>query len=223
MRDGTQTKIRVLRWLGIAAALIGYSILAHHSYDSPQRGSLGAMLAIAPAFLIALVMAWRSPQRVVMLGVLALALVAVWAGRSTLAQYADIVYWVQYVAIQLVLFITFARTLLAGKQPLVSRFAEMVHSKLTPQQEAYTRKVTIAWTVFFAAMAIAAALLFFLAPRSAWSFFAHFLTLPLVVLMFIAEYWVRRRALPDMQHQHILVAVRLFRDAATRPRSGAPL
>ncbi len=218
MRARTQTTIRVLRWLGIAAVLIGYSILAHHTYDSPHRGNLSAVLAIVPALLIALVLAWRSPQRAVMLGALALALVALWAGRSALAQHADIVYWVQYVGIQLVLFITFARTLVAGKQPLVSRFAEVVHSRLTPRQQAYTRKVTIAWTAFFAAMAIAATLLFFLAPRSAWSFFAHFLTLPLVVLMFIAEYWVRRRALPDMQHQHILVAVRLFRNAATRPR-----
>jgi len=198
--------------------LIGYSLLAHHTYDSPHRGSLSALLAVAPALLIALVLAWRSAQRAVMLGALALALVALWAARSALAQHADMVYWVQYVGLQLILFITFARTLVAGKQPLVSRFAEGVHSRLTPQQEVYTRKVTIAWTVFFAAMAIAATLLYFLAPRSAWSFFAHFLTLPLVVLMFIAEYWVRRRALPDMQHQHILVAVRLFRNAATRPR-----
>jgi uncharacterized membrane protein len=218
MRARTQTTIRVLRWLAIAAVLIGYSILAHHTYDSPHHGSLSAVLALAPTLLIALFLAWRSPQRVVMLGVVALALVAVWTGRSALAQHADIVYWVQYVAIQLVLFITFARTLVAGTQPLVSRFAEVVHSRLTPQQQAYTRKVTIAWTMFFAVMAIAAALLFFLAPRSVWLFFAHFLTLPLVVLMFIAEYWVRRRALPDMQHHHILVAVRLFRNAATRPR-----
>ena len=218
MRARTQTTIRVLRWLAIAAVLIGYSILAHHTYDSPHRGNLSAVLALAPTLLIALVLAWRSPQRVVTLGVVALALVAVWTGRSALAQHADIVYWMQYVAIQLVLFITFARTLVAGERPLVSRFAEVVHSRLTPRQEAYTRKVTIAWTVFFAAMAIAAALLFFLTPRPFWSFFAHFLTLPLVALMFIAEYWVRRRALPDMQHHHILVAVRLFRNAATRPR-----
>jgi uncharacterized membrane protein len=161
---------------------------------------------------------WRSPQRPVMLGALFLALVAAWTGRSVLAQHADVVYWVQYVAIELVLFITFGSTLLAGKQPLVSRFAEVVHSRLTPQQEAYTRKVTIAWTVFFAAMAIAAALLFFLAPRSAWSFFAHFLTLPLVVLMFIAEYWVRRRALPDMQHQHIPRGGAVVPGCTTRPR-----
>jgi hypothetical protein len=40
--------------------------------------------------------------------------------------------------------------------------------------------------------------------------------LPLVALMFIAEYWVRRRTFPNMQHAHILVAVRAFRDKTAR-------
>jgi hypothetical protein len=35
-------------------------------------------------------------------------------------------------------------------------------------------------------------------------------------LMFIAEYWVRRLVLPDMQHAHILDAIRAFRDNAVR-------
>jgi hypothetical protein len=37
-------------------------------------------------------------------------------------------------------------------------------------------------------------------------------------LMFIAGYWVRRRALPDMQHAHILNAVRAFRYSTARRR-----
>jgi uncharacterized membrane protein len=72
--------------------------------------------------------------------------------------------------------------------------------------------------VFFAAMASVSTLLFFLAPLTAWSVFDNFLTLPLVALMFIAEYRVRRRALPGMQHAHILDAVRAFRDSTARPR-----
>ena len=37
-------------------------------------------------------------------------------------------------------------------------------------------------------------------------------------LVFIAEYWVRRRALPDMPHAHILDAARAFRNTSARPR-----
>jgi uncharacterized membrane protein len=65
-------------------------------------------------------------------------------------------------------------------------------------------------------MALASTLLFFLAPLVTWSVFANFLTLPLVALMFIGEYWIRRRVLPEMRHMHILDAVRAFRNAGPR-------
>jgi uncharacterized membrane protein len=89
---------------------------------------------------------------------------------------------------------------------------------LTPQHEVYARRVTVAWTLFFAAMALTSTLLFFLAPLAIWSVFANFLTLPLVALMFITEYWIRRWTLPDVQNTRILDAVRAFRNASGQPR-----
>ena len=209
---------RILRWMGIAALLIGYPLLAHHTNESTHSGNLGALVAIAPVVLLALVLAWRSPQRIVMLGMFVLACATLWAGWSALEQHFGLVYWLQYLGMQLVLFMTFARTLIAGRQPLCTRFAEALHAPLTQQQEIYTRQVTVAWSLFFAALASASTLLFFLAPLTAWSVFTNFLTLPLVALMFIVEYWVRRRVLPDMQHGHILDAVRAFRNTSARPR-----
>lgn len=209
---------RIARWLGIAALVIGYPLLAHYTNESSHSGNLGAVVAIAPVVLIALVLAWRSPRRFIMLGVLVLFCVALWAGWPALERHFGLVYWLQHVGMQLILFMTFGRTLIAGRQPLCTRFAEMVHAPLTPQHEIYARQVTVAWTLFFAAMALVSTLLFFLAPLTTWSVFANFLTLPLVVLMFIAEYWVRRWVLPDMRHRHILDAVRAFRNTPARPR-----
>lgn len=209
---------RILRWLGIATLVIGYPLLAHYTNESAHSGNLGALVAIAPVVLIALMLAWRSPQRIVMLGVLVLACAVLWAGWSMLEHHFGLVYWLQNVGMQLVLFMTFGRTLFAGRQPLCTRFAEAVHAPLTPQHETYARQVTVAWTLFFAAMALASTLLFFLAPMAMWSVFANFLMLPLVALMFIAEYWVRRWVLPEMQHAHILDAVRAFRNTSARPR-----
>lgn len=209
---------RVLRWLGIAALLIGYPVLAHYTNESASNPNLGALVAIAPVVLIALILAWRSSRRIVMLGVLALACAALWFGWSTLEQHFGLVYWLQYMAMQLILFMTFARTLVAGRQPLCTRFAEAVHAPLTPQHENYARQVTVAWTLFFAMMALISTLLFFLAPLTVWSVFSNFLTLPLVALMFIAEYWVRRWVLPDTQNMRILDAVRAFRNHSARPR-----
>lgn len=208
---------RIVPWLGIAALVIGYPLLAHYTNES-HSGNLGALVAIAPVVLIALALAWRTPRRFIMLGVLALLCIALWAGWSALQHHFGLIYWLQHVGIQLILFIIFGRTLLAGQQPLCIRFAKAVHALVTPQHEIYARQVTIAWTLFFAAMALASTLLFFLAPLATWSVFANFLTLPLVALMFIAEYWVRRWVLPDMQHTHILDAVRAFRNASGRPR-----
>ncbi|MBE0624101.1 MAG: hypothetical protein IH606_04735 [Burkholderiales bacterium] len=209
---------RIVPWLGIAALLICYPLLAHYTNESTHGGTLGALVAIAPVALIALVLAWRSPRRIVMLGVLVLLCIALWAGWSALENHLGLVYWLQNMAMLLVLFIAFGRTLIAGRQPLCTRLAHAVHAVVTPQHEIYTRQVTIAWTLFFAAMALASTLLFFLAPLATWSVFANFFTLPLVALMFIAEYWVRRRALPDMRHMRILDAVRAYTNTPARPR-----
>jgi uncharacterized membrane protein len=209
---------RIVPWLGIAALVIGYPLLAHYTNESAHSSNLGALVAIAPVVLIALALAWRSPRRFIMLGVLALLCIALWAGWSALENHFGLVYWLEHVGMQLILFMTFGRTLIAGRQPLCARFAEAVHVLVTPQHEIYARQVTVAWTLFFAAMALVSTLLFFLAPLATWSVFANFLTLPLVALMFIAEYWVRRWVLPDMQHTHILDAVRAFRNTPARPR-----
>ena len=207
---------RIVRGMGIAALVIGYALLAHYTNESPHHSSLGALLAIVPLVLIALVLAWRSPRRWVMLSVPALLCVALWAMWPALERHFGLVYWLQHAGMQLLLFVTFCRTLFAGRQPLCTRFAQAVHAPLTPQHEIYARQVTVAWTLFFAAMTLASTLLYFLTPLATWSVFANILTLPLVVLMFVAEYVVRRRVLPDRRH-HIFDAVRAFASTSARP------
>lgn len=208
----------IVRWLGIAALVIAYALLAHYTNAYARNENLGALVAIAPVVFIALALAWRSPRRSIMLGVLVLLCVALWVGWPSLMRHFGLVYWLQHVGMQLILLMTFGRTLIGGRQPLCTRFAEAVHAPLTPQHVVYARQVTVAWTLFFAAMAVASTLLFFLAPLATWSVFANFLTLPLVALMFVAEYLVRRWALPEMRNAHIFDAVRAFRNTPARPR-----
>lgn len=210
---------RILRWLGMAGLVIGYPFLAHYTNSSAHSSNLGAFLAIAPLTLISLVLAWRSPRRMVMLAVLVLVCVALWTQWLALEHHYGLVYWLQHVGMQLILLIIFGRTLIAGRQPLCTRFAEAVHAApLTTQHEIYARQVTIAWTLFFASMALISSMLFFLAPLATWSIFANFFTLPLIVMMFVAEYGVRRWLFPDLERAHILDAVRAFRDNSARPR-----
>lgn len=204
--------LRVMRWLGIAALLIGYPLLAHYTNNSAHDRSLGALVAIAPVVLIGFLLAWNAVHRLRMTSVVVILCVASGMLWPVLEKHFDWVYWLQNVGMLLVLFMTFGRTLVAGRQPLCTRFAEALYGPVTPPHAIYTRQVTVAWTLFFAAMASVSTLLFFLAPLAVWSIFAIFLTLPLVALMFVAEYIVRKRVLPEMQHMRILDAVRAYRN-----------
>jgi len=203
---------RILRGVGIAALLIGYPLLAHYTNESAHDPRLGALVAVAPVALIALLFAWHSARRIVMLVALLLACVALSAAWSVLEHHFDLVYWLQNMAMNLILLMTFGRTLIGGRQALCTRFAEALYGPVSAPHEIYTRQVTFAWTLFFAAMALVSTLLFFLAPLVLWSVFSNFLTLPLVALMFIAEYAIRKRVLPDLPPMHILDALRAFRN-----------
>lgn len=98
----------------------------------------------------------------------------------------------------------FARTLQDGREPLITRIARRVHGTLTPQIQRYTRQVTIAWCVFFAAQVGVSLVLFVFAPLETWSIFVNVLNLPLLVLMFVGEYGVRVTRHPD--HPRVSVA-----------------
>src|SRR6266850_8270 len=65
------------------------------------------------------------------------------------------------------------------------------------------------WVALLGATA-ATLMLFLFAPLRIWSLFANFCVLPLIGLMFVAEYAVRRRALPQVPRRGILAAVRVY-------------
>jgi uncharacterized membrane protein len=98
---------------------------------------------------------------------------------------------------------------------MVSRFAEVIHGKLSPALMRYTRQVTWAWTLYFAAQTSLSLLLFWLAPVAVWSVFANLLNLPLLILMFTAEYGARVILLPPSDRSGPLEAIRAYRQAAS--------
>ena len=209
--------LNVLRWAVILTLLIGYPLLAHYTNNSGDHAHLGAVVALAPLILMAGILAWNTKRRLLSMVVFSLICMALWSVWPLLEQHYGFVYWLQYLGMQVVLFLTFARTLIAGRKPLCTRLAEIVHPPLTPQHEVYTRHVTVAWALFFAAMACVSTLLFFMATLSTYSVFTNLLTLPLVVLMFVLEYWVRHTQCPDIRKTNILDAVRAFRTTLASP------
>jgi uncharacterized membrane protein len=80
---------------------------------------------------------------------------------------------------------------------------------------AYSRKVTVAWTVYFVAMAVLSVVVFAAAPFAAWATFANLVTPLAIVAMFVGEYLLRYRLHPEFERATLAQAVRAYADRAT--------
>jgi uncharacterized membrane protein len=109
--------------------------------------------------------------------------------------------------------ISFGLTLRPGARPLISRLADRVHGGLTPAMEQYTRKLTIAWTIYFGAMAALSIGLYTSASFAVWAFFANVLTPAALVLMFVGEYLLRYRLHPEFERATLQDMIRAYAKA----------
>lgn len=204
-----QALMRRARGLGLLAFALGYALIAHYT-NIRGTETLGTLIALAPLVLLTASMAWRASHRAAMLALFAAGCAALALLWQRIEHLYSTIYWIEHAGTELLLCIGFARTLEPGREPMVTGFARMVHGELSPALEAYTRSVTRAWVWFFGGMAALSTLLFHAAPLDVWSAFANFFTAPLIALMFAAEYIVRRRLHPAMNHAHILDGIRAF-------------
>lgn len=205
----------------VAAA---WAAAAHYTSALVEASSWGALLGIAPLVFIAAAFAWHSRSRALLFALLGLGLAGLAAIWPLLARNVGWMYFIQHVATNGLLGIGFGRTLGPGRVPLCTQVAAILHREPSPALRHYTRRVTAAWTAFFALLAATSAALFAYAPVGVWSAFANLLTFPLVALMFVAEYAVRRRVLAPEDRGGILDAVRAYWQPPTpAERSSAAL
>lgn len=202
------------RWLRpvlVAASILAYALLQHYANTTPGTAALGAALGVTPLLLTWLLLASRSayPRLTLVLAAMlaAVMLVKYWA---PLERNFPLMFMLQEAGIYLILGFGFGRSLMAGQTPLCTHWAQMIHGELSEPVRRYTRTVTLAWTLFFAAISLTSAGLFFLAPVRLWSLFSNFLTLPLAAAMFAIEYEVRRRRLPWMQRASLADTARAY-------------
>ncbi|MEO8407192.1 MAG: hypothetical protein ABI476_02030 [Oxalobacteraceae bacterium] len=199
-----------MRWIAIVVLGIAYACLAHYTNSRAGMEVPGTVLALAPIVLVLLSMAWQARHRIAALLMFCIGCALLFAAWGMLTQHFARIYWFEHAGSQLVLCLGFARTLGHGREPMCSYFARMIDGPLTPRVARYTRQVTKAWAIFFALMAATSTLLFVTVAQSTWSVFANFFTAPLIGLMFVLEYGARRCLLPNMQHGHILDAVKVI-------------
>jgi len=198
-----------LRVVAGLLALIGYQLLAHWAATRAATPAAVAMVALGPLALVAL---WTVVRRSMLGGLaLAAALAVVVALADQLPAATRVLPLLPQLAVCLGLAWMFGGTLRPGREPLVTRMAHIVHGTLPPQIVTYTRNVTLAWTLFMLAMSVASVVLFLFAPVSFWSLFANLLLLPLIALMFLAEYLYRSLRYRWFTHGTIAQSLGAFR------------
>ncbi len=212
--------MRLLAWAGriLAFLIIGsYPFLTHAALTSQSPWTTWAAILISVQVVaLGAVLTWRSTARHRWLAALAglLILAASWqsAHESLLA-----VSGVPHALVNLALLILFGSSLLPGRRPLVTTLACRIDPELPAVMLGYTRRVTLAWTVFFAAQLVLSAILFSAAPVGVWSLFVNVLNGPLIALMFLAEYGFRLVHFRGYRHASISQMIQAFTHAPGAP------
>lgn len=201
---------RRLRPAAIVAFVALYAALSHYSNTVATARDLGVCLALGPLLAVALVLLWRSAGAKAALPAAAAAALVLRHYWPQLEENFPVVYLLQEGGFYGLMAASFGRSLFGHRTALCTQLADKLHGPLTAQELLYTRRVTAAWVLLFVLIAAATLGFFVFAPLRTWSLFANFCVLPLIGLMFAAEYAVRRRVLPDVQRPGILAAVRVY-------------
>jgi len=204
----------LLRGIALAVLVVAWALLAHLGSAGDANPDFSAALATAPIVAIVVILLWRvgNPLWIAVGGLAVLVLLAL--SWPTLRQNVALLYYVQHLGTNLALGILFGRSLLGPGEALVTQFARTAHyGAISGAKARYTRQVTIAWTIFFAANVLVSSALFWLAPPAAWSVFANLLSVPLIGLMFAIEHLCRHHLLPPEDRSSIADTIRGYRES----------
>lgn len=199
------------RGAGLALAVlasVGYALAVHYSNSHREYGALGAVLALLPLLLVAWIgrRSWRPLWWVAVAAGVALVV----AGWPLLTRNYPLLYLLQQLAVYVALAAGFGMTLREGQVPLCTRIAAQVQQPLPAAVADYTRGVTLAWTLLFAALAPLLVMGYLLLPLPLWSLCANFIAPLLMGAMFGGEALVRRWVLPPQQRAGMLATLRVY-------------
>lgn len=216
------TPAQVLQGGAMAALALAWVVAAHAGSAGWGNPDVNAAVALAPLVGALLLALWRQCRWwwvALALAALGVALAATW---SQWRQNVAALYYLQHLGAHLALAALFGRTLRVPQVPLVTRLAQSIHPEpLSPRHARYTRRVTWAWTLFFAANALVSTGLFWWASAEVWSFHANLMTGPLVALVFAGELLCRRWVLPAHERPSLASVVRAYRAHAEATKSPA--
>jgi len=200
-----------IAWTVLAVAgVAAYQVLVHFGVTSSTADPVRAALLMAPMAAVGCWILLRSRHRLLWLAILAAA-----AGTALLLGYGTglgktALYGVPHAAAYLFMLWLFGRTLLPGREAIITRLARHTRGTLPPAMERYTRNLTFAWCVFFAAQLAGSGLLLRYGSIESWSLFINVLSFPLVALMFAGDYLYRVIRYRDSPQSSIAKAVQAY-------------
>ena len=198
-------------WVALAVLLsAGFALLAHFAIIDELTPTVGALLSLVPVTALALWAVRRSRHRAAAFVAILAFGALLWMGWGTLQRHFPDLFFVEHAGANLALAFVFGRTLFGGREALCTRFARLLHGTLPVEVERYSRRVTVAWTIFFATLFALSCTLYFGGFLAAWSVLANILSPILTVAMFMVEYAIRHRVLPQWERVGLLGGIRAF-------------
>jgi uncharacterized membrane protein len=178
---------------GVAILGLVIAPLGIHLAMATQRGLVWAgILVVAESALIAWIALSFVPIPSVRWAgcavVLCLTAAIWWFAPDGISASSAIPHAIAYISVLTV----FATSLLPGRKPIVTVFAEKSRGELPPALLRYTRRVTWAWCLFCAAQLLGSLLLLLFASPRTWSTFVNVCNLPLLIAMFCGEFAWRK-------------------------------
>ena len=203
----------VRKAIAIAALLIAPVCI--HVAMATQRGMrIAGWLVVAEAVLIAwIALSFIRVRIVVWLGCVLVFVVTSLVWRMSpdgIVGAAAVPHAIAYISLLAV----FGSSLMPGRKPIITIFAERSRGELPSPLAQYTRRVTWAWCVFCVAQLLGSLLLRLFAPAWMWSTFVNVLNFPLLVAMFCGEFAWRKWRHGHWPQERLTDSFRMAREVA---------
>lgn len=185
----------------IGCSFIGYQFVLHEFLTSNQLTSSSAVLLLTPfAIAVCLVIATEFGMLVAVIIAASMALAGLSLPYIFGLPSPAFLLGLPHLTANAFLAWLFARTLAKDRIPLVTALALRVHGTLSEAKRVYTRRVTLAWSLFFLLQALVSLGLYAFATLDTWSTYINVLNAPLVIAMFVGEFLLRMLVFRDHRH-----------------------
>ena len=208
-----------LRVAGGVLAGGAYLLLCHWLMTSARPSAWNVVVVLGPMLALLALGAWRA-QRHGLAAAAALGLVVlIGQGLGGHPIAPQRLYVAEHVAFNLALAAMFGATLRSGAEPLISALARRVHREFSAEMARYTRRCTLAWSLYFIGVASLSVAIYAVASFEAWATYANFIAPLTVPLMFGAEHALRYCLHPEFERASAADAVRSYRQWCAEART----